>query len=186
MVKDVLRAEFKVIRDSITESERAAESGELCGIIRSMPEYKAAVCVLLYYPIGSEPDILPLAEAAVSDGKGVAFPVVSGRDMIFCVPNGLDGFRNGGNGIPEPDASECARVCDFADTLCVVPALAADNSGYRIGYGGGYYDRFLSGYKGFSVCAVFSRLFVDSLPAEPHDVAVGAVAFTGGGVLRIN
>lgn len=186
MVKRLLRAELKSLRDSIPEADRAASSAKLLELIRSLPEYKAARCVLLYYPIGSEPDFLPLAEAAATDGKGLAFPVVIGKDMAFCAVEGTDGFHTGSMGIPEPDTAECVIVSDFADTLCVVPALAADRNGNRIGYGGGYYDRFLERYPGVSVCAVFSRLFFDELPAEVQDVPVDIIVSDGIGVLRFN
>lgn len=184
MVKKLLRGELKSLRDSIPEADRAACSAKLAELIRSMPEYTAAKRVLLYYPIGSEPDFLPLAVAAVADGKIIAFPAVDGKDMIFCDVKGIDGFHAGSMGIPEPDRSEHVDVSDFTDTLCVVPALAADRNGNRIGYGGGYYDRFLKRYTGFSVCAVYSRLLFDDLPAEAHDVSVDAVVSDGVGVLR--
>ena len=186
MVKNILRAKLKAIRGSIPEADRAACSKEIAAHIRSMPEYKSAKCVLLYCPIGSEPDILPVAEAAAAAGKIIAFPVVSGKDMVFCTAKETASFNKGSMGIPEPDLSEGVIVSDFTDTLCVVPALAADRNGNRIGYGGGYYDRFLKQYSGFSVCAVFSRLLLEELPAEPYDVSVDAIVSDGIGVLRFN
>ena len=186
MVKKFLRAELKSLRDSIHEADRAACSAKLAELIRSMPEYAAAKRVLLYYPIGSEPDFLPLAEAAATEGKGIAFPVVVGKDMAFCDVKGIDGFNTGSMGIPEPDAAECVAVSGFSDTICIVPALAADRNGNRIGYGGGYYDRFLKRYPGVSVCAVYSRLLFDELPAEAHDVSVDAIVSDVAGVLRFN
>lgn len=180
MVKDEMRRVFRAKRDAIPEVDRAAYASRLTELIRSLPEYKTASRVLLYRPIGSEPDLLALAE----DGKTAAFPVICGGDMCFCVPEGEEDLRPGAMGIPEPDPGKCERVVDFSGAICVVPALAVDKRGYRLGYGGGYYDRFLNGYRCFAVCAVFPQLFVERLPEEPHDVPVDAVAVPGAGITR--
>ena len=150
-----------------------------------MPEYAAAKCVLLYYPISSEPDIIPLAHQALACGKAVAFPVVNGSEMAFLHVSALDGFVTSRYGIPEPDPQLCERVTDFSEAICVVPALAVDNAGNRIGYGGGYYDRFLSGFAGFSVCAVFTPLLLSELPHEAHDIKPDAVVIPGQGIRRL-
>ena len=148
-----------------------------------MPEYKAASKLLLYYPIGKEPDLLTLAS---EDGKKAAFPVVRKGKMIFYNSENTESFRPGALGIPEPDANSCEPVADLAGSFCVVPALALDRRGIRIGYGGGYYDKFLRAYSGFSVCAVFPELFVEELPADRHDVPVNAAAVACRGVIRFN
>ncbi|MBQ6552058.1 MAG: 5-formyltetrahydrofolate cyclo-ligase [Clostridia bacterium] len=184
MVKDILRAEFRTLRDSIPEAERFACSAQLVKLIRSLPEYKAARLVMLYFPIGSEPDILPLAEAASADGKLTAFPVTRGGVMSFCIAGASDCVCSGGMGIPEPDEADCELVSEFSDAICVVPALAVDKLGRRLGYGGGYYDRFLKRFTGFSVCAVFPQLFISELRAEPHDVPVASAAVAGSGIIR--
>ena len=180
MVKDELRRVFRAKRDALPATVRAACSAQLTEMIRSLPEFKAASRVLLYHPIGSESDLLALAK----EGKSAAFPVVRGGDMFFYVPESEDGFLPGAMGIPEPDPFKCERVDDFSDTLCVVPALAVDKRGFRLGYGGGHYDRFLKAHYCFSVCAVYPGFFVNTLPAEPHDAPLCAVAVAGNGITR--
>ena len=184
MVKDLLRKELRAQRDAIPAPERAAYGAALVDIIRSMPEFAAASVVLIYHPIGSEPDLLPLAEYAEREGKTVAFPAIRRGEMTFRVRGAASGFAPGAMGIPEPTGEELVRAAETPDALCVAPALAVDKRGYRIGYGGGYYDRFLSGFAGSSVCAVYPRFFVDSLPTEAHDAPVGAAAVAGEGIIR--
>ena len=184
MVKDLLRRDLKAVRDLIPVPDRAAYSTGLVEMIRSMPEYSDASVILLYCPIGSEPDLMPLAEYAERESKTVAFPVTHFGEMTFCVKDSSSGFRPGAMGIPEPTGEELVCAAKKADVLCVVPALAVDKCGYRIGYGGGYYDRFLSGFAGRSVCAVYPQLFVDSLPVEKHDEPVDAAAVAGDGITR--
>ena len=186
MVKEDLRRKLKAKRDSVPQSERALFSAELCALLRSMPEYKAASLVLLYYPTGSEPDLLPLAASSAEEGKTVAFPAVRDGDVRFFASADTSGFRPGAMGIPEPAADERARITDYSGAFCVVPALAADKRGIRLGYGGGYYDRFLSGFSGFSVCALFPGFYLDRLPAEPHDIPVNSLAAADKGIIRVN
>lgn len=181
-MKKALRRKLRAIRDAIPQNERDRMSGEIREAITLMPEYAAAKCVLLYFPISSEPDIIPLADQALACGKTVAFPVVKGNEMAFLRVSALDGFITSSYGIPEPDAEICECVTDFSEAICVVPALAVDEGGNRIGYGGGCYDRFLSGFPGFSVCAVFPQLSVKELPCEAHDVKPDAVVIPGRGV----
>ena len=153
-------------------------------MIISLPEYSAADAVLLFYPIGSEPDTLLIASDALAKGKTVAFPVTRGREMSFFSVSSLNGFIPGAMGIPEPDAKDALPLTAGKSSLCVVPALAVDKTGHRIGYGGGCYDRFLEEYAGFSVCIVFPQLEKEALPAEPHDVRVDAAAIPGRGLIR--
>ncbi|MBR4439875.1 MAG: 5-formyltetrahydrofolate cyclo-ligase [Clostridia bacterium] len=183
-MKTKLRRSLSAARDAIPAAERSALSAELCSLISAMPEFTAAECLLIYCPIASEPELLPLAEKAYADGKSVAFPKIDGRKLVFIKVNDTSSLKPGRYGIPEPDDGAGERVTAFAKTLCVVPALAADKQGSRLGYGGGYYDRFLNNYDGFSVCGVFPQLVREDLPREPHDVCVNALAIAGEGVIR--
>ena len=128
--------------------------------------------------------MLSLAGSAAEDGKIVAFPVIRDGEMSFRVLDEASGSIAGAMGIPEPTGEILARVSEIADALCVTPALAVDKHGYRIGYGGGYYDRFLSGFAGFSVCAVFPQLYLDELQTEPHDAPVDAAVVAGTGIMH--
>lgn len=183
-MKAETRRRLKAVRDAIPERERAEMSAELCRLIESAPEYESAELVLLYRPFGSEPDIMPLLFDALCRGKRTAFPVTRGSDVTFHLVDGAEGFVRGAMGILEPDADICPPVSDYSNAICVVPALAVDSEGNRIGYGGGCYDRFLSGFDGFSVCAVFPQLVTETLPKEPHDVRVDAAAIAGSGIVR--
>ena len=142
----------------------------------SLPQVQNAKTVLTFYPVGSEPAILPIAEAALTLGKRVAFPLChpEGPFMTFHSVDSLDALTNGSYGIPEPDGISPA-VSELEDAICIVPALAFDENGYRLGYGKGYYDRFLSSFDGVSVGLVFSSLLLCNLPRDEYDEKVDII-----------
>ncbi len=165
---------------SITADERRALSEKICENLASLPEFSAAKKVFLYVPLKSEPDVLPLAEAARTSGKRVAYPATDGGSMRYFA---CGKFKAGGNGIPEPDGGE--ELLPDSGTFVVVPALAYSESGYRLGRGGGFFDRFLSGKDCTAVGAAFSfSVLADgAFTVEPHDIPVSVIV-TDSGVIR--
>lgn len=179
-----LRKHFLSLRQSVAEAERQLWSSEILDRLFGSEAWQAATLVCGYVSIKGEPDLSAVAVRAAAEGKLYALPrTLTGADqgdMCFCrlhphmthadLPQGR--FR-----IPEPPC-DCPEVTrdDFARAraLIIVPGLAFDHSGYRIGYGGGYYDRFLTrlsedGIHAVSVGLAFSPCTVPSLPKEPHD-----------------
>lgn len=126
--------------------------------------YEQADTVLAYYPVRDEIDLRPLIERALLDGKRVALPVTRDGDMEFCLYTG--DLTVGDYGIPHPTGD---RVDADAHTLCIVPGYACDEERYRLGYGGGYYDRFLSYFTGVSLGAFYSGCTHAVFPKEEHD-----------------
>lgn len=163
---------FRERRRSLSQEIRAEKSRLLCQAVLSLPAWQNSATVLLYCPVGEEPDLLPLARSACALGKQIAFPRCedeSGQMRFRLVPS-PDALTKGKYGIPEP-AGIMPEVSDFSACLCIVPALAFDTDGFRLGYGGGYYDRFLSAHREVtSLGAVFSDCLSGSpLPREAHD-----------------
>jgi len=139
--------------------------------------YSSAKQVLCYYPLGDEINTLKIISAALANGKRLALPVCSDKNgnMNFYYINSLNDVAEGTFGIFEPIIEKCPFAEDFSDAVCIVPALTYDRRGYRLGYGKGYYDRFLSKYKVVSVGLCYNELLCSELPCEEHDMYVGNI-----------
>lgn len=129
--------------------------------------------VFTYVSTEIEVDTRMLMEWCFQHGKPVATPVSGDSELTFYPVRSMDGLAPGRFNIMEPAECKSPAVPD-ADSLCVVPALLCDRSGLRLGYGRGYYDRFLAGFPGRSVIICYSG-FVGEVPAEPHDRHADAV-----------
>lgn len=181
--KQKARLELAKIRADIYDKQKYSEL--LCNGIATLKEYKDADVILLYFPTRSEPDISPLADIARRDGKKIAFPISVTKDctLDFRFISSPDELEIGAYGIREPRAdAERATLSDR--TLCIVPALAVDADGYRLGYGKGYYDRFLSAFKGNAVVAIHSSLVCERLPRNDTDIPTKTI-ITETGAIRL-
>lgn len=182
--KKTLRGHYKAVRDNGDAGARRASD---CGIMRrveALPQYRQASLLLAYVSQGSEVDTLQLMVRALAEGKTVACPRCSKKDhtMTFHRITALDQLSEGAYGIfePQPDAPQVLPQ-ELADSVCLVPGLSFDASGARLGYGGGYYDRFLAQYSGTAVglCRAES-LSVSPLPQDEYDVRVDIVVSDAG------
>ena len=155
---------------------RAKLDATLCERLCELEAYKSSDTVLLYSPIKGEPDLGYLAARCLKDGKVLAYPLCDtlSHTLSFHKVCSLDDLRLGAYNIPEPSPS-LPRITDFRRALCIVPAIAFDRDGYRLGYGGGFYDRFLRDFSGISVGAVYDELVLPSLPRGEYDLAVDLV-----------
>jgi 5-formyltetrahydrofolate cyclo-ligase len=184
--KQLLRVELLARRRAITDEERIEMDRLILGSLLSLPEFAACSVLLCYVSAKGEPDTLLLLRSALAQGKTVAVPRCGpgGRLDFYRIRN-LDELKSGTFGIPEPKPSDRTLMKSFpADSLCVVPALSFDRSGSRLGYGKGYYDRFLDRFGGRTAGVCYSVLLGDTpLPAEQHDRPVSLVV-TDRGVVR--
>lgn len=152
--------------------------------ITSLAAWQEAHRVYLYLSARGEPDTFALARAALRAGKEALAPVCltgagqMGR-MEFYAFTDFAQLRPGKWGILEPDPQLC-RPSENKNGLCLVPGLAFDKSGARLGYGKGYYDRFLAAMEIDTVGVCYEALFLESIPAESHDKRVGRVATEAG------
>lgn len=171
--KSELRAHYRCMRDGILPEERAWQAREICELILSSEAYARAQSVLLYAAIGSEIDLSPVAHDAWEKGKTVAYPRCDDREgrMTFFAVQAPEQLVSGSFGIPEPH-KECLPWQKVGEALCIVPALAVDACGNRLGYGKGYYDRFLASFDGVTACAVYEQCLAAELQCDGHDVPV--------------
>lgn len=167
-LKRELRAEYKAKRKNVSCDEKSLLDGNICRNILNSVSYKYADVVLMFYPTQYEIDILEVFDKAKKDKKRVAFPrCVSKGIMKFYFAESEDDFEKNSYGINEPKLSceEYENVC-AKHPLCLVPCLCAFTDGKRLGYGGGYYDRFLSHFDGISMCVQYERHLFGEIPFE--------------------
>jgi 5-formyltetrahydrofolate cyclo-ligase len=164
--KATLRQRLRRLRPAVAPAYPA-----LIARLAAWPTFQAAHCVLAFAPLPGEPDITPLV--AQYPQKQWAFPRVEGEALRFYDAEMAD-LAPGTYGIPEPAAT--ARPLEARPDLILVPAMAADHRGQRLGYGKGFYDRFLAQFAGVTtVCLVPEAFWVAQLPTERWDVPVTVV-----------
>lgn len=189
--KSELRARCRRVRESIPAARRAKADAAIAERLLSTEAYARAEAVLTYLSVADEVDTRAVVERAWDDGKLVALPrcVPRSRLMRWHAVTSLDGLERSPFGIDEPadDPSTALSVVGIR-ALAVVPALAFDAAGNRLGYGGGYYDAFLGGFGGLSAGLCREAQLVPDLVAlgavEPHDVPVDVVVTEGRAIAR--
>lgn len=169
--KKSLRARFKKLRESCPKDVKQRLDGELTERFLSLEEYKNCKTLFAFLSMPIECDTHRIIEQAFADGKIVAVPkcINKGGDMAFYYIQSFDDLVSGMYGILEPDENKCEKVTDFSEGLCIVPGLCFDLQRYRIGFGKGYYDRFLNDFKGVTVGICFTKYMVSELPRGAHD-----------------
>lgn len=183
MPKSALRQELIARRNALTPAEHVEKSAQIRVHLKSLPEFLAAKRVLFFAAKEKEVDLLPLIEEVLST-KEVFLPCAEkGGALKIRKITGLDDLKKGAFGILEPCTEKCAIVDPATLDLVLVPATGVDRAGQRLGFGGGFYDRFLAQRSIFTVAVVFACQMVDKIPTEIHDVSMKAV-LNEDGILR--
>ena len=175
MNKTEMRAIIRAKKRAMTESQIVSASERLGEKFRECELYKNAQTIYGYLLYNQEVRTVPMLEQAIRDGKRVAVPKCYGEEMRFLY---ISDFENevapGYANIPEPIADE--PVADDKTALVLMPGLAFDPQGHRIGYGGGFYDRFLSAEPDHPTLALcYGFQMVDHLETEEFDIPVDMV-----------
>ena len=174
MDKKELRRAIRERKRAMTEEEIVSRSAKLGVLFTQSDAYKNAKTIYGYLPYNQEVRTVPMLEQALKDGKRVAVPKVYGDEMKFLYLDDLTKVSKGYAGIPEPIADE--PVADDETALVLMPGLAFDPAGHRIGYGGGFYDKFLAAepnHPTLALCYEFQML--PELHTEEHDIPVDTV-----------
>ena len=169
--KKQLRTHYLALRASISVEEKVALDTALCHAIATHQAFLDCDTLLCFSPVRDEPDLTPLYRFARERGIKTAFPRCKGTQMCFHVVESEKALEAGRFGIPTPREDAPIAICTTR-TLCLVPALAATQSGLRLGYGGGFYDRFLPHFSGVTLLPIYSALICDALPREQTDQTV--------------
>ena len=176
--KKDLREEMLGLRDSLSEAEIARRSVLIGRLLFELPEFRRAGAVMFYVSFRSEVRTQEMIQAALELGKKIIVPAVS-SDRQALEPffvDGLDQLAPGAYGILEPKDRERRAALEDID-LIAVPGCAFDPEGYRLGYGGGYYDRFLSTRQtATAVGLAFELQIIPDVPrTQNHDIPVDLI-----------
>ena len=174
MNKKELRSQIRQLKRAMTEAQIEEKSRILGSLFAQSQLYRQADTIYGYLPYNQEVRTIPMLQQALLDGKRVAVPKVYGDEMRFIYLTDLTAVETGYAGIPEPIAD--GPVADDPAALVLMPGLAFDPAGHRIGYGGGFYDKFLAGepaHPTVALCYDFQMLPV--LETEEHDIPVDCV-----------
>ena len=174
MDKLQLRRMIREKKRAMSENEIESRSARLGELFVQSLLYREAKTINGYLPYNQEVRTIPMLEQALRDGKKVAVPKVYGDSMRFICLDDLSQVEKGYAGIPEPVADE--PVADDPTALVLMPGLAFTKNGDRMGYGGGFYDRFLAeepNHPTLALCYEFQML--ESLPTEEYDIPVDCV-----------
>lgn len=174
MDKKQLRDQIRQRKRAMTDSEIEQKSQVLAQKFLACSLYKNAKTLYGYLPYNQEVRTLPILRQALADGKQVAVPKVYGDTMRFILLTDPDAVEKGYCGIPEPIADEPIATDETA--LVLMPGLAFDPQGNRMGYGGGFYDKFLQAEPNHPTVALcYNFQLLPQLDTEAHDIPVDLV-----------
>ena len=186
--KKELRRAILNARTSMQEKEYAFRSQKINAQLQSVPEIKNAHVIHAFWPIiqNREVDVRPVIQTCQKKGKLIVLPYVvsfsshhSESDRLeHRLFTGETNLRANRWDVYEPQTVQTVPITDL--DAVIVPALAVDQDGFRLGYGKGFYDEFLSQIQCPTICPVFDSFFLDRLPREEHDIPVRIVVYENG------
>ena len=180
MDKQAWRKHFKDQRAAIPEQQRVQIDKAITARLVALPEFVACDLLLAYLSFGVEIETRDIIRTAWEAGKTVALPrcVPGTRSMKWYQIESFEGLVKSSLGVEEPAEDPTNEIAPsaFELALCLVPGLSFDAQGFRMGYGGGFYDTFLKGFTGTSVGLCRRAQLCEKIPAlEPHDLPVNFV-----------
>ena len=174
--KDDLRARYLDSRAAMEPEVKLSRDEAVCKTALGLVSFRYAEYVLLYAATDKEINVDKIAEAAFASGKKVAFPRCDKEThtMKYHIVSSLDELAVDSYGIrePSPDAPVYDPEGDVGSAVCFVPGLLYDKSGFRLGYGKGFYDRYLSAFTGCKIGVVYSDYIMPTVPRGRFDVSV--------------
>ncbi len=175
--KTSLRAQVRAELKKMSPAERASASLQACARLEQQPLWRAAQAILFYAPIDGELDIWPLLVDSLASGKTVLLPRFIPEQNLYVACQIKDAARDlqtGQFGVREPLASCEKNLLNHLD-LILVPGIAFDLSGHRLGRGKGFYDRLLAALQGPTCGVAFDQQIVSQIPVEPHDMRLNCI-----------
>lgn len=174
MDKQALRKQIRDQKRAMTEEQIVSKSEKLGELFLASEAYRQAKTIYGYLPYNQEVRTVAMLEQAIADGKRVAVPKCYGDEMRFIYLDDLSKVEKGYCGIPEP--VEDGPVAEDKTALVLMPGLAFTKEGLRMGYGGGFYDKFLASepeHPTLALCYDFQM--VEHIPTEEYDIPVNTV-----------
>ena len=174
MDKTALRQQIRQRKRAMTDAQIQAASARLGALFLASRQYRQAKTIYGYLPYNQEVRTVPILEQALRDGKRVAVPKIFGAEMKFIYLSDLALVEKGYSGIPEPIAD--GPLAEDPTALVLMPGLAFTKNGDRMGYGGGFYDKFLASEPQHPTVALcYDFQIVEALPTEEYDIPVDLV-----------
>jgi len=167
-----LRKQLLDARDNLSLDFIKIASNRIRDNLRKIDFYRKATSIGVYYSIGSEVQTHDLLQEFFNQGKEFALPRVDRNDLVFKKISGLEDLELGNFGVMEPK-EKCETVKNV--DVVLVPAIALTREGYRLGYGFGFYDRYLHGKKSKKIGMTYAKQVLRSFPYDDHDVKMDCV-----------
>ncbi len=174
--KDDIREEYKALRSAMSREEKFERDQAICKAAEGLISFRYAEFVLLYAAQKDEIDVSMIANAALARGKKICFPRCDRKNhtMQYHIVASAEELEEDENGNIEPP--EFSPIYDVQNetggAVCFVPGLVYDRAGYRLGYGKGFYDRYLSEFSGCTIGVVYSDYILSEVPRGRFDVSV--------------
>ena len=189
MNKAEMRAKYLQRRCKLNDNERNMADKELCRLLTTLPEFKRVDKIVAYVSDGSEPDLMPLLQQIATAGKRLFLPRFAaasraGYELVE-TPSLTTSLVTGRYGIAEPVADLPATNEDLSTALWLVPGVAFDSLGNRLGRGKGIYDRLLTQAKATAVGIFYKCQQTVAVPTDEHDYSLNII-ITEAGITRIN
>lgn len=166
-----IRSKHKKLRNNMDPEQKSVLDKALTQNFITNPHYLDSDVIFAFISKDIEVDTRGIIEDAWAKGKRVCVPRCNTEEklMDYYYINSYDDLLTGAYGLQEPDISKCQKVEDLSKGICIVPGLVYDREGYRLGFGKGYYDRFLINFQGITIGVCYSRCVEPSLPRGYYD-----------------
>ena len=175
--KAELRGQIRAALKAMSSAGRSAASTQVRDRLQQQEVWRKAGSILFYAPLAEEPDVWPLLAGALAAGKAAALPRFAGEHQKYVACRINDVARDiceGRFGIREPRA-DCAEIPLNQLDFVLVPGVAFDLDGHRLGRGKGHYDRLLASFEGLACGVAFDQQVVGHVPVEPHDAQLSCI-----------
>jgi len=169
-LKNEIRALLREKREKLDQNLLRKKSKEVCDIFLSSKLYKDSKSIFCYVPYSNEIDTTFILNKTLLDSKILLIPKIVGKDMVAVKVKNLNDLIKNKYGVFEPVSNIPYNKKDI--DIIIVPALGFDNDGHRIGYGGGYYDKYLADYDGATIGFVLKDFIIDNFDHETKDIPV--------------
>ena len=170
MKKEFLRKKYKEKRDNI--KNKVTKDNLIYQKVINNKDILSSKTLLIYISINSEIDTIKIINYFLNT-KNIAVPKVIDNNMYFCYITNLNDLTPGKYNIPEPTNENI--VTDFDNAICIVPGICYDKENYRVGYGKGYYDRFLSKNKIKTIGLCYKECMIEKIDNDKYDYKIDEV-----------
>lgn len=174
--KSDIRLSMKQVKRCITPEQRQDFSEKIRHYVEQMPEFRTAKTILLYHSLADEVDTSSFLNRW-KQKKRLLLPVVKGEDLAICDYN-TENMKTGSFGILEPEGIELEDLSSI--DMVIVPGVAFDRKGNRLGRGKGYYDRLLPRLKSYKIGICYDCQIIDRIPADEHDIPMDHIVTESG------